>query len=567
MRRKNIDDIELSNSNDKIGDKIYNMFGYPSKIYYRDIEKFIKELTQESDVIFDPMVGSGSTAIAAARTNRHAIINDGSVLSKFIARESIRDINIEEVEKSYERIMSEMKPIVDDMLKSTCNCCGNNITVQNIIQSDIYKCDNCKSEYPLYQNEKKEKSRYRCPNCKNEISLYSSSDKKSRVEKRCPITKKYHCKDCSCKGSYRHEKKILDKDIRYWNNKVSEYDNMLNPWYPEVEVKTGNWYTRKGGWPGIEDDSDVRDLFTDRNLVILGILRQKIQNIDDSKVRKQLMFVLLSCLIRSSNRMYEKSVVKTYYQIPSVGKVQNPLEVFKRKFKNYIEAKSMISRGSEEISIYNQDARDLENIDTNSADFCFIDPPYGSQVGYYVLNEFYTSWLKKSENIDDEIIIPMETDKKEKSADNWMSMMSPVFSEVSRITKDNGYVVLVFHSTSTKIWNNLRKILYNKEGFEYVGYINKDRGTTFHTNRISNTNVSTAYILLRNKYGTQKEVGESLRQEDIEEIKNSLSSYFEDRKFEEREAKDEITRIVNEKRMSKIPEDMNKILEDLEYNF
>ncbi|WP_394885172.1 hypothetical protein, partial [Clostridium butyricum] len=68
------------------------------------------------------------------------------------------------------------------------------------------------------------------------------------------------------------------------------------------------------------------------------------------------------------------------------------------------------------------------------------------------------------------------------------------FSEVYRVLKPGAYFTIVFQSKFNEIWNELRDIMINRLGFEFVNIVKNERGTTFHTNNDDDTNPQSAFI-------------------------------------------------------------------------
>ncbi len=67
-----------------------NVLLHPAKFHDELIEDFIRFFTKRGQTVFDPMVGTGSTLIAAMNTNRNAI---GIELSNKYAQVSTQRIN------------------------------------------------------------------------------------------------------------------------------------------------------------------------------------------------------------------------------------------------------------------------------------------------------------------------------------------------------------------------------------------------------------------------------------------------------------------------------------------
>lgn len=560
----------IPEKNVKLGDPLYKAFGYPSKVYYKVISPFIEAYSQEGDVVLDPMAGSGSTALAALYTGRKAIVNDGSLLASFTSKNMVFPVETWKLEKAFLKLKRSIKERIDDLYIITCSHCGKKQPAHTIFHSDVYECPECGEGFPLLGN-KSAKATYKCPSCGFEISTYKSSDKKHRIERRRPIKARYECKNCSC-GKKKHTKKIDETVVHRWNDILESKEHLLETlWVPNDKIVTDRWYTRKGSWPGFKKGSKVVDLFTRRNLLALAILNNQIERkIENKDIKSLLKFVFISSLIRSSNRMYTTSVVKTYYQVPAVGKVQNVWQVFERKFNMFLKSRKKLREISvcqkvrnlpKWIRVINEDAKKLD-LPKNSIDYVFLDPPRGSQIGYYELNLFYSCWLKSNpENFENEVIIPMETDDDEKYAKKWSKMMFPVFQKTIQLLKPGRFMTVMFHNLSNKIWNRLKCMLEDDLNLRYVGYMDLKRGTTFHTNRLSKTSQRVAFVTYQKRREKARitakakvsEVMHELPSQELEILKKEIKKRSGEPSPNLREVRDLVVRIVHEKELSCFP--------------
>ena len=65
----------------RMSDPIFKSIGYPSKIFYPNIQKYIRSYTKPGAIVFDSCAGSGSTGIAALLEGRKALLIDDSPLA------------------------------------------------------------------------------------------------------------------------------------------------------------------------------------------------------------------------------------------------------------------------------------------------------------------------------------------------------------------------------------------------------------------------------------------------------------------------------------------------------
>ena len=297
------------------------------------------------------------------------------------------------------------------------------------------------------------------------------------------------------------KKNIESEDILLWETILNEYKKRYGElWKPDEKIVYNRCYPRPGGWPGFDINASVSELFTETNILALQILNNYIENnIEDNDIKAFFKFIFTEILFRTSNRLFTTSGIKNVYHIPAVGKVQNVMTVFKRKYKQIMKAKEFLQIQTDKetvetnIRIIKSDAKKL-NINDNSIDYAFIDPPYGGVVPYAELNLFYSAWLKEKEDLENEIIIPMDYDKKIEFVKKWGKQLEFAFREVYRVLKPGAYFTIVFQSKFNEIWNELRDIMNNRIGYEFVNIVSNERGTTFHTNNSNDTNPKSAFI-------------------------------------------------------------------------
>lgn len=173
-------------------------------------------------------------------------------------------------------------------------------------------------------------------------------------------------------------------------------------------------------------------------------------------------------------------------------------------------------------------------------------------VPYAELNLFYSAWLHEKENLDNEMMIPMDYEKKEGYVELWGSYIEEAFGEVFRILKPGAYFTVVFHSNFSNIWNELKDIMQVRLGFEFINIVENERGTTFHTNHINDTNPVSAFITYRKALDGKPHPTEVKTKKNVFEIFD-LSFFEKERSF--RAVQSQIIRLVNEHNLKEVPDD------------
>lgn len=541
----------------RMSNPIFKSIGYPSKIFYPNIQKYIKAYTKPGAVVLDSCAGSGSTGIAALLEGRKAVLIDDSPLAINMEYNLINYIDFSLLEKEYKRMISKLEPIINGIY-STKMSDGTEGYADVIIASNVYSCPVCKQEIVLYKNETGKRSEYKCQSCGRVINIANKDDKEQQIDKRRPV--EVTIKSMKVGTSIKKETRdITEEDKEYWSAILQKYENKYGAlWSPVEQIVYNRAYPRVGGWPGFPIDATVSDLFPKNNLLALKILNNYIETeIKDINIQSFMKFIFLETLFRTSSRLFTGSGIKNVYHIPPVGKEQNVLTVFKRKYKGIVDAKRFLQEQLEkkqteaDIRIIKCDAKKIALPDA-SVDYAFIDPPYGGMVPYAELNLFYSAWLHEKEDLANEIMIPMDYEKKEGYVELWGSYIEKAFGEVFRVLKPGAHFTVVFHSTFNNIWNELKNIMQVRLGFEFVNIVENERGTTFHTNHINDTNPVSAFITYRKALDGLPHRSEISTTKSVFDV---FDMHFFEKERTFRAVQSQIIKLVNEYNLARVPED------------
>lgn len=541
----------------RMSDPIFKSIGYPSKIFYQNIQKYISSYTQPGGVVLDSCAGSGSTGIAALLEGRKSILIDDSPLASNMEYNLLNYVELQLLDAEYKKLIKKLEPTINGIY-STKLSNGTDGYADVIIASNVYACPQCGQEIILYKNETGKRSEYKCPECGRIINIANKEDKECQIDKRRPVevTVIATQQGTSVKKETRP---ITEEDKKQWKEVFEKYEAEYGDlWSPSEQIVYNRAYPRVGGWPGFAIDATVSDLFPKKNLLALKILNNYIETeIADENVRHFMKFIFLESLFRTSSRLFTGSGIKNVYHIPPVGKEQNVITVFKRKYKGIFKAKEFLqnqltkSQTEKDVRIIKCDAKNIP-IPDNSVDYAFIDPPYGGMVPYAELNLFYSAWLHEKEDLDNEIMIPMDYEKKDGYVEIWGAYIERAFGEVFRVLRPGAYFTVVFHSKFNNIWNELKEVMQVRLGFEFVNIVENERGTTFHTNQINDTNPVSAFITYRKAEDGMPHPSEAHSQKSVFEIFD-LSFFKTERTF--RAVQSQIIKLVNEYNLKEVPDD------------
>ncbi len=420
---------------------MYLMHKWWARKPHNVVAEYIKTYSKKGDIVLDPFVGSGVTAIESLRLNRKAVAIDLDPMAIFITKMTSQPTDLREIEATYEHIRKNIKHQIDVLYATSCPKCKNAVTI---------------------------------------ICCHWNKNKISRIMFECP--------KCGLKGS----KKPRKEDFK----KYSEVEGQrIKFWYPKYQFPKGITFNqaRKAG-------ESIADLFTKRNLLALSILFNQISKIKSRKMKDIFLFSFSSILHLASkltpvrpSRQFSSFWAMNSFWVPPLYMESNVWNLFESSIEGrqgilrgksdsqevirvYKEAKNFAElKKDRNIFLLTKSALELdEYIPKGSIDYCFTDPPYGGAIQYFELSVLWTSWLKgpKDEDFELEFGDEITINKwQKKDFEYYHKMLYAAFSRIYEVLKPAKYLTVTFHSTDIKIFNsiiqaivlagfNLEKIIY-----------------------------------------------------------------------------------------------------------
>jgi len=192
---------------------------------------------------------------------------------------------------------------------------------------------------------------------------------------------------------------------------------------------------------------------------------------------------------------------------------------------------SSASNRSGEITITNQSGASLSNISDHSVDVIVMDPPYGANVMYAELSDFFYVWLKRTVGIvspdaftrrltdkQDEAVANVAHFKGEKGASklaerDYRFKMEGIFAECRRVLNNDGIMTVMFTHKETGAWDALAMSLMDA-GFVITASwpINTEASGSLHIKDKAAAN-STIFLVCRPR---EQARGEPKYWEDVE---------------------------------------------------
>jgi len=459
---------------------IYNMHSYhQGKKPHDAIQQYIRHYTQAFELVLDPFSGSGSTALAALMEGRVPIAIDLSPAATFITKNYCTPVNVDDLQRSFEALEKKVAQEMEWLYETRCDRCDGRATTAYTIYSYVFQCPRCLTKLPLFDCTEassqtaagKDKKIRVCPYCllhghKEEIK--TTSQRFDTV----PVLIAYQCLE-GCKGeSERRHNDPDPKKRAYFEEydlaKIAEIEKKDIPhWYPphrmmNVESNTDAWGDK---WrAGTSNFRTIDELFTKRNLWALASLLNSINHNEFGDVFRFGFEAVLINLSRlqgnTTDPRFPNNIIRGTYYMPQIMREYNVFPWYKGKIRNLINGYKSLSQFYENFStccISTQSATNLNSIPSNTIDFIFTDPPYGSQVQYGEMNFVWEAWMGFSTNWHaDEIIV---NTTRGISDDDWADLMREAMRECFRVLKPGRWLSLCYHDTSEGTWALVQDIM------------------------------------------------------------------------------------------------------------
>ncbi|UDM74422.1 DNA methyltransferase [Vagococcus fluvialis] len=485
---------------------IYNVHTYHTKVPPKAIMRYLLHYTMPGDFIFDGFSGSGMTGVASSYLNieskvrelgydlkdkrvidssgvvvgnmgeRKVLLQDLSTQATFISSCLNKPIDIEPFLKEANTILNSLEEKYKNFFITHRE--EGEFKVNYWVWSDVFVCSSCSEEIVFFDaasdDDGKVKKEFACPNCKARLTKNKldrafekkyepTLDKIVNEAKRVIVLVNY--------TNYSGKKileRVTNQDIELFKKIDSE--EIIN-WLPTNEIPNGDEIPRVRRL-GI---TNVNQLYFKKSQIILSDFREKINN---SNNKDFLLLLFTSQLINISKLNRFRPGVSFPYNpmsgtmyIGSLVSESNVIEAYRNKLKKFEKAFIIKNRNT---MISTQSSTKI-NINDNSIDYIFTDPPFGANLMYSELSFMWETWIKLQTNTDKETII---SKKQNKGVDEYLRLLTATFSEYYRILKPNKWITVEFSNSKASVWNAIQDAM-QKSGFiiANVSALDKQQGS------------------------------------------------------------------------------------------
>lgn len=516
-------------------DPIYIAHSYHTKVPYKAIMRYILHYTEPGDVIFDGFAGSGMTGVAGqlcadkeeVESLGYTVDNEGNIyqrldgkLEKF-SRLGTRNVvmselspaatfisynyncnaNIDELGKEitkelsslsirygflYKTLANNNKGLLGELLavknleevKKVINSNQNSFgTINYVVWSDVFSCSNCASVFNYWEatvdkETKAVSSEVICPHCnaeqnKRKLDRVNTTyfDKYSyetiTVAKQVPVLINYSY------NKKRYEKELDEFDLKLLTLLNADRRQSI---VPTDRLPSGYNLDQPQRSHGI---TRVNHFYEERTLYVLSAF---LDEINIPLHQKQFLLGSILPKLTKMNRYMPQhgsralvGPMANVLYFPQMHVENNVLDQFEFQSKKIIKA--LNNYGGNIITTQSSTNIDLQS---ESIDYIFIDPPFGANIMYSDLNYVRESWLKVKTNYSEEVI---ENKSQNKDINEYKELMIECLNEAYRVLKPGRWITVEFSNTKASIWNSIQNAI-QEAGFivASVDALDKKRG-------------------------------------------------------------------------------------------
>ena len=418
---------------------------------------------------------------------------------------------------------------------------------------------------------------FKCEDCNEEKVISDYSKEEGYPFSTDIIAQEFYCPHC-----HAHDYKSVNENDRALYQKAIEEYRLIKDTLPIPHQAIPKGYNTNQilnhGY------KKFTDLFNERQLLCLGLLLQSINEVENKESQFWLQLAF-SGMLEMNNMFcrYQQNASKisniffNHAYVPITMPVENNVWGTKLGTGSFVKTLNKIIKGKrfnssiydldsklkngkyesvkimsaevvqtipsnkiEDLSRENPvltcgDSRNLSHIKTNTVDIVLTDPPYGANIMYSELIDFFHVWNYMS-SIGKELgfVTPMSPKTEEiivnkvrnNTYQDYEDGISAVFTECNRVLTKDGFLVFSFHDKSLESWLSILKSIYNA-GFKLVkAYpMHSESRTGAHT---SNRNSIALDIMLISKKRYNEEHNE-LSDDIIKKISHDAYKTTEDK--------------------------------------
>jgi putative DNA methylase len=400
---------------------VYTMHRYFARRPWNVFHELVSHYTTKGDIILDPFCGGGVTVVEAIKLGRKVIGVDANPLATYVTEMECRRLDLQSFQQAFSRVSQNIEPEISRLYQTKCAKCTFKAT------ADWIEWDEATGQM---------------------------------------IRLKYYCPKCAAGGDKspsQHDLKLAKQIAENFTREVRE----RRLWYPRTLIPNGD----KTAALLSRNVNFFHELFTKRNLLALSILHSEINRIVDRESRDFLTFAFSSSLKWASRQSHLRGAIVEGWAMHAYWVYPRSLEInvwntFRRRTQAILRGKRYSNQHLGELCVFARDFNDLAKGDATclllnqsstelpfpdgSVDAIITDPPYGSNVNYGELSDYWHIWLREGKTIEksSEVIINKTQGK---GIEEYESLLCAVLKECHRVLKPGRCLVSTFNSRDVRV--------------------------------------------------------------------------------------------------------------------
>ena len=362
---------------------VMSSFLPPHEKYNDFWAKYYNGFSQDDKIIYDPMMGGGTSLIEGLKLGCKVIGCDINPVAWFVTKKEIEEFDENVVDTYYHNIEQKVGPKIRKLFETSClndhkcesiyhlwirrieckNCKNkfdlfSNLVIRHNEDGDviicpkcdgvfhtkqkgkIIKCNLCKSSFDKYLKTV-DNGIYSCPEC---VTKEKVVDNIKRVGQ--PLPTRIFCIEYFCDKCGRGFKSPAKKDLKlYENTRKAFLKNKSSILFPKQEIPDDNKYDRR---PITHGFRYFYELFNPRQLLSLSMILNEIKKIPNQNA-KEFLLLTFSSALETNNVLckYETNWGKIgalfsmpSYHVPERYAENNPLGIGRGSFpRTYLKLK------------------------------------------------------------------------------------------------------------------------------------------------------------------------------------------------------------------------------------
>jgi DNA modification methylase/predicted RNA-binding Zn-ribbon protein involved in translation (DUF1610 family) len=444
---------------------VYKMHRYFARRPWSVFRSLIEHYSNPGSIILDPFCGGGVTVVEGLRLGRKVIGVDINPMATFITAMEIVDADVDDLRTTFDQIRDIVSKDILDQYQTVCHSCNGKAIADYYEYSNQYECPTCNKTVQISKCVRIRQGEYECHQCSKPFRTTHAKrldDLMIRVRYTCPI----------CDQTLDKEPDAADLSLKAKaEEKLSKFGNGF--WIPD-KVMPDDYDMRR---PYNAMYKRFTDFFTPRNLLCLSILLNAIRELPNGTTKDLLLLTFSSTLDWCSRitRVVDgaaREITTATYWVPTQPAENNVWLSFLRRFKatqkGKIYSNREIKAGAARASSYSDLLDDKFYLihtgsssslpmPNESVDAIVTDPPYGANVMYAELSNFWAVWLGDKLGLESGLIDDAEeaiqNKRQSKTIAHYRKLLFLIFKECHRVLKPNRWMVMTFHNREFKVWN------------------------------------------------------------------------------------------------------------------